>query len=74
MSEVNWSNGPSKSTDDIYREAWAGELQISKDQYGGESVLYYDPFKEMDKRPEICKAMINKALETIENTILSGSR
>ena len=69
MSNASWSAGPSESAEVIFDRGFGGALQVEKDNFGGESALYYDPFVEFDKRPEICKAMIEKAVKLQKQSI-----
>ena len=44
-------------------------MSVTNGHFGGESVIYYDPFKEMDLRPEMTTKMFDKALEIQKQSI-----
>lgn len=69
MSNAFWGNGPSESPNKIFDRGFGGVVQVSKDNFGGESSLYYDPFNKMDKRPDICKGIMKKTLEIQKESI-----
>ena len=69
MSNAMWGEGPSESPEVIFDRGFGGALKVQKDSFGGTSALYYDPFAKLDLRPDICKAMIEKAMKIQKQSI-----
>ena len=69
MSSASWGAGPSDSASTIFDRGFGGVLEVQKDQFEGESALYYDAFNQIDKRQDIVKGMIEKTLKIQKQSI-----